>query len=358
MSNSQALSLKSLVEAAVLAPSPDNNQPWRFVERQGRLELYLDPSRALPSDVNSMFDLIGLGAAIENMCLAAREQGFEPTVEPTVDLKPDAPVASIAFSPGGTPDPLVTRLASRCTCRKMYSRRPVPAESLDRMAAAGQFPNVQLDWISDRRRIRAFAGVITKSDRLRFEYEPFHEEIFRQFRFTAEEAERTRDGLDLRTLELPPGAGLFLRWLRPWRRMQMLQRFGLGRLLTVPSAVTVLRSGTLGLMTVPEPTTRQFLDTGRAVQRLWLAADAEQIAFQPLGSLSIFIAQLQQYEGRKLNARHQRQSRQLIDRLAQLVPETAARTCVLLFRLGYASPTPVRSLRRSAADVFESNPES
>ena len=42
-----------LVRAAVLAPSPDNNQPWRFAAQANRLLVYLDPSRALPSDVHS-----------------------------------------------------------------------------------------------------------------------------------------------------------------------------------------------------------------------------------------------------------------------------------------------------------------
>ena len=43
-----------------LAPSPDNNQPWRFAGSDEQLSVYLDPQRALPSDVNAMFDLVGV----------------------------------------------------------------------------------------------------------------------------------------------------------------------------------------------------------------------------------------------------------------------------------------------------------
>jgi len=70
-----------LVRAAVLAPSPDNNQPWRLDVQDDRLRFYLDAERALPSDVNSMFDLVGLGAAVENARIAAGGVGCSAHVE-------------------------------------------------------------------------------------------------------------------------------------------------------------------------------------------------------------------------------------------------------------------------------------
>src|SRR6187401_3352359 len=75
------LEVADLVRAATLAPSPDNNQPWQFVAAENELDVFLDPIRALPSDVNSMFDLTALGAAIENVCIAARQLGYEAAVQ-------------------------------------------------------------------------------------------------------------------------------------------------------------------------------------------------------------------------------------------------------------------------------------
>jgi nitroreductase len=350
-------SLVELVRAAVLAPSPDNNQPWRFVGGDEELLVYLDPERALPSDVNGMFDLIGVGAAVENACIAARQVGLAPLVKYS-----DAPIAAIqnggepgarvTFQPGGRPDPLFPHLATRCTCRRMYSTRPVAEDSLKRLAEAAQeFPDVRLDWIADRTRIRAFARLIAASDRIRFEYEPFHNEVFRQLRFSAEEAQRTRDGLDVRTLELPPGAAFLLRQLRPWSRMRWIHRLGLGWMLTVPSALSVRKSGALGILSVPEPTVRQWLDGGRVFQRIWLASQAEGLSLQPLGSLTNFVAHLEQYEGRKLSRRHQVGASHLRRKCTELVPSTAPRTLLLAFRLGCSPPPTQRSLRRPAAEV-------
>ncbi|MBN2021381.1 MAG: nitroreductase family protein [Pirellulales bacterium] len=348
------LSHRALVEAAVLAPTPDNNQPWRFVSRSDRLDVHLDTSRALPSDVNHMFDLVGLGAAIENISIAARGLGHETRVSVAPGTDDAAPIARLTFSPGGMPDPLAGHLASRATCRRMYSARPIDPAAIQRLTdAAGALADVHVNWIADRPRIRATAGILAASDRIRFEYEPFHNELFRQIRYSAEEAERTRDGLDLRTLDLPPGAGPLLRVLRDWRRMRLIHRLGLGRLLTLPSAVSVLRSGAIAVLSVAKPDTASFLAAGRAVQRLWLAADAEPLAVQPLGSLSIFFAHVQQYEGRKLNPAHRARIDRLIERFSQLVPETSGRTVTLLLRVGYSAPSRYRSLRRAVDDVYE-----
>jgi len=352
-----------LVRAAVLAPSPDNNQPWRFVSQGDRLLLYLDPQRSLPSDVNRMYDLMGLGAAVENVCVRARQASCEPHVDyasaplGSAEMDISQPTATVTLASGGKPDPLFPYLATRCTCRKLYSTRSLSEDCLDHLAqAARRFTNVQLDWITDRPRIRSFARLLAVSDRFRFEYEPFHKEIFRQLRFSAQEAQRTRDGLDVQTLELPPGAGFILRRLRPWKRMELIHRLGLGRLLTLPSVLSVWKSGALGVLSIPEPAIPYFLEAGRSLQRIWLAADKENLALQPLGSLAIFLGQMEQLQGSNLTAAHRRLATRLGQRIRQIVPSIAQRTLSMVFRLGHASRPDVRSLRRPAEEVFVDAP--
>ena len=352
-----------LVRAAVLAPTPDNNQPWRFVSQGERLLVHLDPTRALPSDVNSMFDLIGLGAAVENASIAARQMGYEPCVEYAPVTAGSAvedgsqPAVTMTFTPGGRPDPLHGQLENRCTCRKLYKTRAVARQCLEALADAQGFSEVQLDWITARSSIRALGRVMAASDRIRFEYQPFHNELFRQLRFSVDEAERTRDGLDLRTLELPPGAGLMLRPLGSWSRMKWVHRLGLGRLLTVPSALSVCKSGAIGVLSVAEPTSAGFLQGGRAFERIWLAAQAENLALQPLGSLSIFSAHLKILGGEKLSQRHKERIGRLIDRFNSLAPTVTRRTLLIMFRLGHAAPPRHRSLRRPAEEVLETAPQ-
>ena len=268
----------------------------------------------------------------------------------------DAPAATLSLTGGGQPDPLAREMSRRCTCRKMYSTRRVVEASLDALTKAAESPRTRMDWVVDRPGIRTVARLITISDRVRFEYEPFHNEVFRQLRFSAEEVERTRDGLDIRTLELPPGTGAVLRFLRPWKRMQWLHRLGFGSLLTMPSAVSVLRSGAIGVLSVAEPTVAEIVQGGRAMQRMWLATTAEGLAIQPLGSLSVFVAHVEQLHAQKLSRRHEERITDLIRRCNELIPAIKGRTTLAWFRVGYASPPKYRSLRRPV-EVFYEGPE-
>ena len=68
--------------AAILAPSYWNAQPWRFEVDANELRLTLDPGRTLPfCDPDQRFALLSLGAALENLLVAARAWGLQPAVQ-------------------------------------------------------------------------------------------------------------------------------------------------------------------------------------------------------------------------------------------------------------------------------------
>jgi nitroreductase len=370
---------RELIRAATLAPSADNNQPWRFqFDDQHRLIVEHDPSRALPSDIDRMFDLQALGAAIENICIAARQHGFAGRVTCLAGSAPA--VARIEFLPGAQPDPLFPSLAERCTCRRAYSRRPVANGTLSRLAdaASAVAPDVRVDWITARSQIRRMARLVAASDRGRFEYRAFHAELYRQLRFSAADVERARDGLDVRLLALPPGGSLVLRMLRSWNTMSLLNRFGLSRLLTLSSALAVWQSGGVGAISVTRDAPADFLAAGRAFERLWLAAAREMVAIHPLGSLPILLRRLERgsvasgnrsddrsicaSEGSRLSgsdaqraeatAADQHMSERIKLKLCEIIPAIAGRQVTMFFRIGYAPAEALKSLRRPPEDVL------
>lgn len=353
-----------IVRAATLAPSPDNNQPWRFRFEGQTLLLEHDAARALPSDVERMFDLQGLGAAIENACIAASRLGFAGNVHYSAGGAESA-VARIEFQPGAAPDPLGPYLAERRTSRRGYRRRSVSEETLRRLRdeARAAAPQVQVDWLSQRSQIRRLAALVAAGDRIRFEYREFHAELFRQLRFTAQAAERTRDGLDLRLLALPPGGSWALGMLRSWSVMKLLNRVGASRLLAAPSALAVWQSGAIAVLSVPAAEPAEFLAAGRALERLWLAATREGLCVHPLGSLPILLrrcelsrtlrAAPQKCGDAPLSPAHRRLSDRIALHLGEMLPETASRTVTMLLRLGYGRSEAIQSLRRPSQEVLD-----
>ncbi|TYB44882.1 Acg family FMN-binding oxidoreductase [Actinomadura chibensis] len=96
--------VRRAVEDAVQAPSVHNTQPWRFGVRGARLTLRADPDRRLGvADPAGREMLISCGAALYNLRLSLRAQGFEPVVRTLPD--PDRPhlLADVHAEPGADP---------------------------------------------------------------------------------------------------------------------------------------------------------------------------------------------------------------------------------------------------------------
>ena len=350
------LPIVALARAASLAPSPDNNQPWRFEFFGDRLLIHEDVSRRLPSDVCGMFSLLALGAATENAVIEAGQHDLSASVRLAFgDSANEAPPAKVEvrFSPGGALDELASAIAARCTNRHGFSRQPIADPALERMSSAVErFEGCRATWVADRSLIRRLSKLVAVADRLRFEREEFHAELFRQLRFSAAEAHRTRDGLDLQTLGLPPGGGLLLKSLKSWPLVRTLNRLGLSRALTAPSASLVRKSGAIGIIAVDQACSESFFRAGRAFERLWLAAASSGLSLHPLGSLPIFIGRHELLGGCGLDERQQVLAASLAQSFRELAPALADRTLVMVFRIGLSGPPQVRSLRRTVGDVL------
>ncbi len=343
-----------LISAAAAAPSADNNQPWKFATTTRGLIVYCDLARRLPSDVDGMFDLLALGAAIENIAIELSSCGQQARVtlrdqETAASSGLLRPIARVEFAEapaGHTPDRLATQIFERHTTRLPFARTPIPTSQLEEITKVAICePGVQLSWVQDRSKIKKIAALTAISDSLRFRYRDFHEELHRQLRLTPEHAERTRDGLDYRTLGLPPGASWVLRAMRPWSIMSLLNRCGIVQLLTMPGADLVRRSGAIGFLYVDNRSTTSLIAGGRAMQRMWLQATQLGLCVQPLGSLPIFLANQSLPEELKTVA----------DRMHKLACELLPAPGSFLqmaFRIGINNkPTAVRSLRRPATQL-------
>ncbi|MFE0022593.1 Acg family FMN-binding oxidoreductase [Amycolatopsis sp. NPDC059021] len=87
MTRSLSIVVDQALAAAVRAPSPHNSQPWRFAVDRERVEVRLDRDRVLSvADPDAHEARLSCGAALLNLVVSLRFQGFEPRVR----LLPDA----------------------------------------------------------------------------------------------------------------------------------------------------------------------------------------------------------------------------------------------------------------------------
>jgi nitroreductase len=337
--------LERLVEAATRAPSADNGQPWRFHYHRGRLDVHHDVSRALRFDTHCRASLLAVGAALENLTLAARALGWEPGSEDFPDDRQPDLVARLEFEPTvPLEDALHPFIVSRTTNRRPYALTPPGGAAERELAeAVARFESVELRITTRRGVIRESARLVMEADALRYRQRAFHEELFRAIRFPSAGA-TPADGLPLEVLEAGRLGGAVLRLARPWRRARLLHRVGLARLMALHSYLAVLRSGAVALLVTREAGRTGWVRAGRALERLWLQATALGLAVQPLSPGTLLLLDIPE--------------RRLASRLAGLRTRlealfgVAGATPVALLRLGRARPPSARAPRRGVGEVL------
>jgi nitroreductase len=191
--------LLALVSAATLAPSPHNAQAWLFAIGRNQIDVYADRARstgAIDPFRREMY--VGLGAALENLALAAQANGFTPSVA----LMPGGPgsthAARVALSRSAPlRSQLYAQIPQRHTNRYPYVEgKEVPRAALAAMAGLGEgTPDVRLFWFTsagERRRIgelfvAATEAIVADPDQSASDYEWFRQDW--------DELQRQRDGI-------------------------------------------------------------------------------------------------------------------------------------------------------------------
>lgn len=346
---------RALIRAAGCAPSPDNNQPWAFRGGRNSIEVFHRRSRAVPSDVDDLFAGIALGAAIENLVLEASRHDLRTAVRFAADpfRRGDEfePVATVHWSESARPDRLSEYISARTTNRRPYEPTALTIPELSELTDAIQEPGCHVAWRTTRNDIRQLARMVMTADRIRFECRSFHDELHAMLRYGHAEARAAGDGLELASLEIPRIAWPLLRWLRPWPRMQQMNRVGFSRLFARNSIVQIRRSGAIGALFVERPGGFGFLNAGRALQRIWLTATRMQLAFQPVGALPLFLRRLAVFGESAFEPHHARALSRARDEFEHLFPEAQDRVATILFRVGRCPPPSARSFRYKIEEI-------
>ena len=362
--------LFKIVTWAALAPSGGNAQPWRFAYRQkaGKLEFWLAPERATSSlDFAHRGSLVALGAAVENARLAATTLGRQVAIElsPADD---ENRVAVMQFEQSrrtmlGDEDDarLSLSVEARATRRSSNDEEPLSDEMAASLSAFVEESGGRLDLITDRDRLASLGESIATGDKLRLLHPLLHDELVSELRWSELEAISTRDGLDLRSLELSPTDIAAMRLLRSSEVLKELREVGGGEGLKRGARKAVSHAAAVGLLRKPGRRTRRaYLDGGRVMQRLWLWAEANGMGLHPMtGFLYWFEPMTALHErlahfdaaGAGFSASETRELLELrSDFLAHFPPLEAAE--ILFFRLVRTRASVLRSLRRPVAQLL------
>ena len=306
--------------------------------------------RTFPAD--NPATMLSVGAAVENILNRAHQLNL------STELKwwPHGPAATgyyadIRFNKATSPNiPAATKVntpISRHTNRFPYRKTLLPSSTLATLRELHE-SRARVVVIDDGGKIKELGKIVRKASEIRFQTREVHEWLGESLRFS-NEGVRNADGLDVHTLGLPPGGTLLLKFIRSWKRMSFLNRFGIYKLLSKIDAAPV--SCAPALMAIISPLGEDdIIAAGRLLNRGWMYINSEQIAAHPY---YVITDQLVRLETKSVPVSLTKQAATLKTECEQVLKLAEGERLQMLLRLGYPKQeAPPQSMRLPIEVIF------
>lgn len=352
--------LFELVEAANLAPSIGNNQPWRWFYKDGFLLLFHDKSITISfGDYDEVGTNVAMGACLENLILKSHQLGM--TVHKDSFPLPDKPllVAVLSFSEISSDeiqstDYLVNYIEKRCTNRNNGKRIVADKSDINALKDIAQsIPGATLHIIESDAELESIKDVIAGCDRLRFMHPEGHHDFFtKEIRWSKEECERTRDGLDIEAFDLRPSEVTGFKMAADPDVIEYLSKWQGGKAFEKMTRKAVDSASAIALLTMPAYDRNNYLLGGQCVQRIWLEATKRNLSIHPMLAPLFLFARLLHGNGENMPEKMSNEVKELRKKFIAIFPIKENIGEIFLFKISVASELRVKSLRKPVESVL------
>ncbi|WNB77251.1 nitroreductase family protein [Methylomonas koyamae] len=343
--------IKKIIDAAIQAPSGDNVQPWKLELARdfGRLDIY-----NLPDLDTSYYNYrqaaayVAHGALLENITIASRHLGCCLSLHlfPTKD-NPDH-IATITFAEAEPQlDELYETIFRRSTNRFSFQKSRMAVEDRQRLLSTVQnIEGVNGYLFDDDLTIQKLAKILMVNDQLVFERSDIHRFLFGQIRWTRQEIETSQDGMPVDVLGLSAIEKIFFPLMRHWWFVQAANYLGLSKIIGLKCWSNLRSSSLIGQLTVKKYDRLAFIQAGRALQRVWLEATRQGLAFQPIVGLPLLAYRAKENALTDFSAEHRQIVIDAEKQVRSLLGLDSTEEWLVGFRIGQGRMTRSKTPRR------------
>jgi nitroreductase len=262
----QGIDARSLIGAAVRAPSSHNTQPWIFAVRPNAIDLYADRTRALAvNDPDDRELTISCGAALLNLRVALATAGRAITVDILAGASGDEDHLATVHLVDGEVDgedvaradatlaALADEIPRRRTHRRGFDDTPIPEQVIASLSDAVAIEGASLHrMVGDD--LAELGALVAEGDRIQFADRRWRRELACWMH-----PRRNGDGLTVALAALPVAR-------------LVVSAFNLGSSTAARDGELVATSPLTIVVATDGDTTRHWLRAGQALQRLLLTA--------------------------------------------------------------------------------------
>ena len=248
--------MQALVQAATLAPSSHNTQPWLFRLEGAVIELLADRTRALPvNDPDDRELTISCGCALFNLRVAAAAAGLQAQVEPWPDAADTDLLARVHLSPTGAQQAdaaLQAAMAERRTYRERFAATAIEPKALRSLVDAVHSEGATLAVLDTAEQRLGAAALVAEGDAMQWANPSWRRELAAWMH-----PRRRGDGLTLPALAIPVA-------------QVVVRTFDMGHGVAAKDRQLADESPVLAVLTTEGDSQRDWLAAGQALQRLLL----------------------------------------------------------------------------------------
>jgi len=341
-----------ILELARWAPSGDNTQPWRFeIISQNHLVVHgRDTRDHCVYDLDGHASHVAIGALLENIAIAASDQGLRTRVRRRTGTPESRPTFDVELHPDSTvaPDPLLPYVRVRTTQRRRMATRRLSRPEREALQAAlgGTF---EVAWIEGLARRAQTAHLLFRNAGIRLtipEAYAVHRDVIQWH------ARFSEDRIPDRAVGLDPVTTRLMQWaMQSWERVTFLNRYLAGTWLPrmeldIMPALSCAAHFVITAKQRPE-TIDDYVAAGRAVQRFWLTATRLSLQLQPEMTPLIFARYCD--NGRRFTTDERAWARalRLAEALGEMIGAEERGRAVFMGRVGAGRAPQTRSTRLS-----------
>lgn len=347
--------LTEILHAASQAPSPGNNQCWKWMYKQGNLFVFLDKRSSNSFGDNlDIGSLVGIGSMIENINQFAASMGYLTSIELNEGEWPYQLVARINFSKADDiVKTQVPEIFSRFTNRSKVKGRKLTAQEKESLIEISKSSLAKFSLLDGDHEILEIGKLVRSCDRIRLMNRFGHEEFFgKEIRWTRKEAELSGDGLDINNFGFTPLDRIALEISQSSEVIRKLNKVGGGKGFEKISEKFFESASAIGIIAIENYSLSELIEAGRVLERNWLHSERLGIGMHPMTSIQMLSTLLYDDKNCYLSTTEYNELKSIVAQLNKIVPEIESLKTVVLFRYVTTADENNITYRKNLKDKF------